>query len=227
MGDKLSFGEIVGKKINQLNLTMSELARRVDVDIGYISKIVNNKTINPSYKVVVRIANAVGIDINTINEVFDIEDNSSNTIIDSESQNLSFDDKIIIKNIMNEVINSSNSSGMNIKSICSILENIDRLQSAKKQNNDMYYMITFVDRDETKVLETPFMTDELRRLYYNISDCDITNSFIINGSINSIPANANITTIKDIIDTANSLGADDELYEDYIEIRDYIQTYMS
>jgi transcriptional regulator with XRE-family HTH domain len=59
---ELSFGEYIRDLRKQLRLTQRDLASRVGIDVGYISKIEAEKVPPPSEKVIERLASVLGAD---------------------------------------------------------------------------------------------------------------------------------------------------------------------
>lgn len=223
----MTFGEIIEKKLNEANISMRELARRADVDVAYISKIIKNKSVNPSYQVVIKIANALNISQQDLEKVFNLETENIEDVVKNNEKQLTYEEREAVREIVDDLVNTKDYT---LNNIANLIFKIDKLQELKKSETfeEKYYIITYFSRDEIKILETNTIDNEFLRLYCSVLNCNSDDCFIIKGNIEAVPHDFKepYTTLEDLIDTADTLSEDDELYEDYISLKNYIENIL-
>lgn len=107
---------MVGDKIksirNKKGMSQQEVAERAEISYEYLNKIENSKKGNPSYKVLIKIADALGVSINEffsekpideINKM--VKDSGINTIAAHfEGEEFTKEDKEDIKNFIEYIL---------------------------------------------------------------------------------------------------------------------------
>ena len=78
-----SFGWLVHTKRNLMQMSVRELAKRVGVDAGYVSKIEKGQTTNPSFPVVMKFAKELHLEMQSVIEVFNLDESMEEIIEDS------------------------------------------------------------------------------------------------------------------------------------------------
>ena len=222
----ITFGELVHTKRELLGLSMRELARRTSVDVAYISKIEKGQALNPNFSVVMRIAKALSINMETLQRVFQLDVDMENVIKGEIHKNVSGAEIEAIQGIVEGIVKLTDEPKFDIEGIGALLQKIYSLHQQKHKQEDMYYVISIEDKKWLYVLETPVVDSQLLSLYHRAMETSEENSFIIKGEILTYPDYFNenqIVTLQGLLDKCNSEDEDDERYIYFSELKEHLE----
>ncbi|RYI28279.1 XRE family transcriptional regulator [Bacillus infantis] len=222
----ITFGELVHTKRELVGLSMRELARRTSVDVAYISKIEKGQASNPNFSVVMRIAKELGINMETLQEVFQLKVDIGEVIKGEIHKSVSGADKEAIQGIVEGIVGVTDASEFDIEGIGTLLQKVYTLHQNKHKQQETYYVITVEEKEWVHVLQTPVVDSQLLTLYHQAMETNENNAFIIKGEIIAFPdyfSEHQVITLKDLLNKCDAISDNDDLYIPYSELKEYIE----
>ncbi|MFC7370762.1 helix-turn-helix domain-containing protein [Fictibacillus iocasae] len=221
-----TFGDLVHTKRNQLGYSMRELARRTNVDVAYISKIEKGQALNPNFSVVMRISKELSINIETLQRVFELNEDITTVINGAIQKRVPEEEKETVQGIVGELVQITDNQEFDIKRLGEVLQKIYSLHKMKNTAKEMFYVITVEDKEWIHVLETPVVDSQLIDLYYQAFELSESHSMIVKGEIVTFPDYFNesqLRTIQSLKDMCTGIKEEDERYLTFIELKEYLE----
>lgn len=218
-----SLGRLVELRRNVLELSMRELARRVGVDVGYISRIEKGHVTNPSFSVTMRLAKELGIKVESLIEVFGL-DEDLNTIIDASMDNsIHGRERDMISGIVSDIVELSDSPDIQASRFGVLFEKIFNLRSMRHKEN--YYVVTIVDKDWLRVLKTPVVDETFLSLYHQIYDSQHNDSFLVKGELELMVsfARTEMVTLRDVWDKCNGVSEEEDEFDVHRHLKEHLK----
>ncbi|WP_027415044.1 helix-turn-helix domain-containing protein [Aneurinibacillus terranovensis] len=225
-----TFAQLVQTKRNLLGMSMRELARRTSVDVAYISKIEKGQALNPNFSVVIRIAKELGINMDTLQKVFQLDEDINSIIHTSIQKSVPEVEKEAIQGIVEGLVQVTDNPKFDIEGVGALLQKVYSLHQQKYKIDDTYYVITLEDKDWVHVLETPVVDSQLLSLYHQAMETSEENSFVIKGEILQYPDYFNesrVITLHGLLDKCNSIEEDDDMYIYFSNLKDYSERLLN
>jgi transcriptional regulator with XRE-family HTH domain len=223
-----TFGELVHTKRNLFGYSMRELARKSNVDVAYISKIEKGQALNPNFSVVMRISKELGIDLEALQRVFELDEDLSSVISGSIRNSISGVEKEAVQGIVGEVVQITNSQEFDIERMGALLQKVYNLHQQK--NKDLYYYVSVENNKWMNVLETNTDDRKLLGLYCSALEIDESDVIVMKGEIVQYPEYFNessVLTIEKLFQQCESILSNDDLFEEYQELKDYLITHQT
>ncbi|MFJ8513816.1 helix-turn-helix domain-containing protein [Lysinibacillus xylanilyticus] len=222
-----TFGEIVHMRRNALGMSMRELAKRIGVDVAYISKIEKGKTLMPSFAVVMHLSRELGIKMQTLQNVFGLDSSIEATMKDSEETN--FLEKKLIGDLVGDVTDIIENPQLDTGKIGLLLDKILQFHTTKYMDKKVFHIITIIEENWIYILKTPFIDSQLLTLYHQVIEVNEDHSFVIEGDILQLPQFTNKSLIKtltlqDLLDKCNSIDKNDDFYDEHLELKQYLES---
>ncbi|MGE8203053.1 helix-turn-helix domain-containing protein [Heyndrickxia sp. NPDC080065] len=222
-----SFGWLVNTKRNVMQLSVRELAKRVGVDAGYISKIEKGQTTNPSFSTVMKLAKELHLEMQSLIEVFSLDESMDEIIEDSFERSVPREEKELIQDIVGNIVNFTSNKVLDGTLLSEIFTKIFSLQEQKNQNVEMYLVITIRGNQWVNILQTPILNESFLNLYYEANGIGVSDmNFIVKGEIVSLPdfvSRAQIRTLEDLLNKCYEIQEDDDLYDIYMDMKPYLE----
>lgn len=233
-----SFSQLVALRRNKMNMSLRKLAQEADVDVSYLSRLENSCTnINPSFQVVLKIAKALNISMQTLLEVFNFSKDEIGIVDDSNVINALLTDKAkkeknlsrlgetseaekeSMSEILVDLLQLRDRQMTDFKGISKLIQDIGELFKC----SDKYCIITRTDDESFEVLRTPVFDERLKYLYLKAIGASESTCYIIEGKVINFPQQFGYAerSIKDLFDYWRYL----EKEEFYDEISDYVNEF--
>lgn len=221
-----AFGELVQTKRNLMGLSMRELAKRTLVDVSYISKLESGKLLMPSFSTTMRISKELGINMETLQSVFELNEDVGG-IIQGEVQNsVTGAEKEAVQGIVEGIVQLTDSPDFDIDGMGALLQKVYTLHQQKHKRTDMFSIITIEDKRWVRVLETPVVDNQLITLYHQAMEVSEEDSFIIKGEIISYPdyfSESQVLTLEGLLDKCSSVNEEDDTYIYFSDLKEHLE----
>lgn len=221
-----TFGELVHTKRNIVGYSMRELARKSNVDVAYISKIEKGQALNPNFSVVMRISKELGIDLETLQRVFELDEDMSSVISGSIRNSVSGVEKEAVQGIVGEILQITDSKEFDIERMGALLQKVFELH--KQKNRELYYYVSLESNKWMNVLEVNTDDRQLLGLYCSALEINESDVFVMKGEIVQYPEYFNessVLTIEELYQRCETILPNDDLFEEYQELKDYLMTH--
>lgn len=222
MKSKKMFGELISERRKDLQLKLRELAEAVGIQTSYLSKLEHDSNISPSFTVVMKLTQVLGIDRKELLESFDLYNVSNEQFLNGDTQ-LSVLEKKLLGNAVDNIIEIRSNPENLLQSLIKILNNIEGIVQFGKKHVENYFVVSYLKSGLTTIFETPIINRQLLNYYFNLTDglSDKKRSYIFHGSLYEGPEfleDMMELTLDNLIDYATD--------QDDIEARDYIEKIM-
>lgn len=222
-----SFGWLVHTKRNVMQLSVRELAKRVGVDAGYISKIEKGQTANPSFSTVMKLSKELHLEMQSLIEVFSLDEDIDEIIEDSFDSGVPREEKELIQDIVGNIVNFSSNKVLDGYLLSEIFTKIFSLQKQKNHNKEMYFVITILGKQWVNILQTSILDETFLNLYHQTNEIGVgVMNFIVKGDLLSFPdfvSESQILTLEDVLNKCYEIEEDDDLFDIYMDMKVYLE----
>lgn len=222
----LTFGELIYMKRNSKQLSARELARRADLDPGYISKLEKSQAKYPSFPVVIKIAEELGITWSELSNAFQINADLVGGFDKYTESKVVGDERQVWKEIIQNIDEITDESEINFDRFASLLKDIQKLYEKKSSSSKLFCVISIHEDNLIRILKTPFLDSKFLYLYEALIGVSETDYYIIRGDVLRVPEYAidpEVVTLRELWMKCKSIERESDKYGYYGEMARYLE----